>query len=165
MPQIFNGRFAGKIEGDFVVFVIGMRINKLLLIHKWLPVAKAMPPMIRELAAKPELGFLHAQLYLSGRTLTTINSARRPCAASTNCHRRLRPRQRPTTPSRLGRLHIARLGSNGAVGAIYHEAYLVPAGQYESIYVNMPRTGLSKAAELIPAVGRMQSAKSRLDKE
>ena len=29
MADVKNGRFAAKIDGDFVVFLIGMRINQL----------------------------------------------------------------------------------------------------------------------------------------
>jgi hypothetical protein len=64
MTSIIASRVAGRIEGDFVVFLIGMRINKPWLIHKWLPVARAMPKMIKELEAAPsEVGFLgHTEL-------------------------------------------------------------------------------------------------------
>ena len=49
--QGFRRDFA-KMEGDFVVFLIGMRINKFWQIHKWFPVAMAMPKMIKELYSK-----------------------------------------------------------------------------------------------------------------
>ncbi|HXS97713.1 MAG TPA: DUF4188 domain-containing protein [Candidatus Limnocylindrales bacterium] len=49
---------AAEIEGDFVVFVITMRINKLWKVHKWMPVFFAMPRMLKELARQPESGFL-----------------------------------------------------------------------------------------------------------
>jgi hypothetical protein len=49
-------RMAARIEGDFVVFLIGARINKPWKVHKWLPVAFAMPRMIKEL--KEQTGFL-----------------------------------------------------------------------------------------------------------
>jgi hypothetical protein len=52
-------RVSAQIDGHFVVFLIGMRINKVWKIHKWLPVFKAMPKMLRELIAAPaETGFL-----------------------------------------------------------------------------------------------------------
>ena len=28
MPQIFPGRYTADVEGDFVVFLIGMRVNR-----------------------------------------------------------------------------------------------------------------------------------------
>ena len=60
MSNLFPGRYAASIKGPFVVFLIGFRINRLFAIGKWLPVAKAMGPMIRELYADPSLGLLGA---------------------------------------------------------------------------------------------------------
>ncbi|MFN8498650.1 MAG: DUF4188 domain-containing protein, partial [Anaerolineae bacterium] len=44
----------------------------------------------------------------------------------------------------------------------WHETYLVKAGQYESVYNNMPAFGLGKATELVTATGRRESARSRV---
>lgn len=56
-----NQRMTANIEGDFVVFLIGMRINRFWKFAKWVPVAKAMGKMINELTGKPESGFLGFQ--------------------------------------------------------------------------------------------------------
>ena len=58
--SIFSGRHSAQIDGDFVVFLIGMRINKPWKPHRWLPVFLAMPKMIRELERDPDSGFLGA---------------------------------------------------------------------------------------------------------
>jgi hypothetical protein len=58
MGTILSERMTAEIEGDFVVFAIGMRINKPWKIHKWLPVFRAMPRMLRELQQQPDSGFL-----------------------------------------------------------------------------------------------------------
>ena len=58
MAPIIPARMAAEIEGDFVVFVIGMRINKPWKLHKWLPVFFGMPRMLKELHKRPESGFL-----------------------------------------------------------------------------------------------------------
>ena len=55
---VFPGRHVADLEGDFVVFLIGMRVNRPWKLHKWLPVARAMRPMVRELEADPNSGFL-----------------------------------------------------------------------------------------------------------
>lgn len=34
MSKIFAGRFTAQMEGPFVVFIIGMRINRLLAVNK-----------------------------------------------------------------------------------------------------------------------------------
>ena len=72
MAAIHPGRFAAQIEGDFVVFLIGMRVNKPLLVHKWLPVARAMPRMLAELMKNKELGLLHVETFISGRILMGV---------------------------------------------------------------------------------------------
>src|SRR2546421_9828224 len=58
MAHITPQRLTVEIDGDFVVFLIGMRINRPWKIHKWLPVFLAMPRMLKELEAHPESGFL-----------------------------------------------------------------------------------------------------------
>jgi hypothetical protein len=56
MTEIIASRVTGN-RGGFVLFLIGMRINKPWKVLKWLPVAHAMPKMLKELeAAPPETG-------------------------------------------------------------------------------------------------------------
>ncbi|MFB3104875.1 MAG: monooxygenase family protein, partial [Pseudomonadales bacterium] len=38
---------ANVTEDEFVIFLIGMRINKLWKVHRWWPVARAMGRMLR----------------------------------------------------------------------------------------------------------------------
>jgi len=58
MTEILAERTA-KIDGDFVVFLIGMRIIKLWRVQKSLPVVRAMPKMLKDLEAAPaEFGFI-----------------------------------------------------------------------------------------------------------
>ena len=64
MAQVIEKRVTAEIEGDFVVFLIGMRINKVWKMWKWLPVFFAMPRMLRELQDRPESGFLGAGQYM-----------------------------------------------------------------------------------------------------
>lgn len=69
--MIYKDRMTAKMYGDFVVFLIGMRINKPLSIHKYLPVLNAMPRMLKELYTKPELGFIHHEMWFS-RTIILV---------------------------------------------------------------------------------------------
>lgn len=156
--QIHKGRFTAQIEGDFVVFLIGMRINRLSLVHKWMPVALAMPRMLKELARRPELGLLHAHGFLGGRTVMLVQYWR-----SFNhllAYAQAKDLEHLPAWAEFNR----RVGNNGAVG-IFHESYLVKAGQYECVYANMPAFGLERAGELVPAEGRMRDARSRLGME
>jgi hypothetical protein len=56
--EVIPNRMTADVEEGFVAFRIGMRINKLWKLHKWLPVFRAMPRMLRELDADPESGLL-----------------------------------------------------------------------------------------------------------
>ncbi len=42
MAQLHAQRMTAEMKGEFVVFLIGMRINKPWKLHKWLPVFLAM---------------------------------------------------------------------------------------------------------------------------
>jgi hypothetical protein len=64
-------RLAAEMDGDFVVFLIGMRINKPWKIHKWLPAVLAMPRMLRELTAAPDSGLLSCETWF-GRTTVMV---------------------------------------------------------------------------------------------
>jgi len=70
MSATAKNRLTGRLDGDFVVFLIGMRVNARWKPHRWLPVAMAMQRMIRELTRTPELGFLGAESWF-GRTFCT----------------------------------------------------------------------------------------------
>ena len=72
-PLVRRERLTATLPGDFVVFLIGMRVNQPLKLHKWLPVAMAMPRMIKELSRQPELGLLHAEMWFS-RTVLMVSS-------------------------------------------------------------------------------------------
>ena len=53
-----TGVQTAEIDGEFVVFLIGMRINKPWQVHRWWPVFRAMRPMIKEVLSNPESGCL-----------------------------------------------------------------------------------------------------------
>ena len=152
--MIRGERLAATIDGDFVVFLIGMRINNLLLVHKWLPVARAMPRMIEELYRQPELGFVHAEMWFS-RTIILVQYWR--SMEQLLAYARNRRAEHLPAWQAFNRA----VGTDGSVG-IWHESYAASAGSYENIYVNMPPFGLGKAGTLQAAVGGSQSAAGRL---
>ncbi len=81
MPKLVTERVCAEVEGDVVVFLIGMRINKLWKVWKWLPVVAAMPKMLKELAAHPELGMLSARGHYGLRNLMVLQYLEK-CGAS-----------------------------------------------------------------------------------
>ncbi len=151
MASPVNGQFTARIEGDFVVFLIGMRINKPWKIGAWWPVFSAMPRMLKELRAKgPESGFLGVTPLRPGlmaqywRSFDQLEAYARSRDAGhwpewVAFNRRIRDRR-------------------GDVG-IWHETYLVRAGEYECIYSGMPPFGLSSAAQIVP-LGRGETGQT-----
>jgi Domain of unknown function (DUF4188) len=155
---VHAGRFTTRIEGPFVVFLIGMRINRFLAIHKWLPTAQAMGPMLRELYANPSLGFLggFSSVYWRGVMVTQYWRSFDHLvtyAQSSNA-----------THLPAWKTFNQRIGSDGTVGTvgIWHETYQVADGQYECIYANMPRFGLAAAGTHALATGHLRDASTRM---
>ncbi|MFH8347650.1 DUF4188 domain-containing protein [Streptomyces sp. NPDC018045] len=155
--SISQRRVTAAAEGDVVVFLIGMRINRWRAVRHWLPALVAMPRMLKELSRDGDSGLLGhrglgggprvftvAQYWESSEKLLAYASDRagqhRPAWAAFN--RRVR-------------------GSKGGVG-IWHETYIVPAGSYESVYIDMPPTGLAAAWGVEPVGRRGERAAQRL---
>jgi len=141
-----------EMEGEFVVFLIGLRVNKPWKLLKWVPALFAMPRMLKELDAHPEagclshsgLGFVIAQYWRSFEHLEAYARAKdkQHWPAWVDFNRRVG-------------------ASRGDVG-IWHETYIVKPGQYEAIYSGMPPTGLGKAGKLVAATGKREAARSRI---
>jgi hypothetical protein len=155
MPPIVPGRYTAELDGPFVLFLIGARINNLLAINKWLPVTQAMPRMLAELARKPELGLLHSQIMLSWRGVNTIQYWR----SFEHLHAYAHARESAHLPAWAAFNRAAK--DNTSVG-IWHETYLINQGSYEAIYADMPRCGLAAAGAHLPATGRRDTARERL---
>lgn len=156
MAKVFPGRYTAQTEGDFVVFLIGMRINKPWKPHRWLPVFLAMPRMIRELEAHPEKGLLKARLTLMGSSVAVVQywrSFEQLAAFARNP-------DDPHLPAwKKFNQHVR---GSGDVG-IWHETYRVSASDCEAIYGNMPRWGLAEAFEHVPVGSTIgQSAAKRI---
>ena len=154
MTAILPGRHTARPEGDFVLFLIGMRINRPWRVDRWLPVALAMPRMLKELTAQPERGYLHGELW-SGRTTLMLQYWR----SLDELLAYAKDREAAHLPAWAD--FNRRVGPEGAVG-VWHETYCVQPGQVESIYVNMPPFALSSEAPLRPAQGPLAHARGRL---
>ena len=152
--MIHADRLTAQLNEDFVVFLIGMRINRLWKIHKWLPVVRAMPRMIEELQAEPDSGLLSYELWF-GRTVIMVQYWR------SIEHLMTYAIDRDAEHVPAWKAFNKAIGTNGDVG-IWHETYVVSPGSYESVYVNMPAFGLGKAGTLLPATGNRKTAKDRM---
>lgn len=156
MPTaIFPGRFSASIEGDFVVFLIGARINRWWKLPTFLPIGRAMALMQQELLEQPELGCLHIENWV-GRTSISVQYWR--------SFEHLEAYARSTDALHLPawRDFNKKVRDSGSIG-IWHETYKVRAGEYEAIYGNMGRFGLAGAGEH-HRLGRSSTASRRTGK-
>lgn len=159
MSQVHAQRLTATLDTpDFVVFLIGARINRWWKVSSWLPVFRAMPRMVSELESNPELGLLgHEQAF--GRTTIMVQYWK------SLAHLMSYAKARDSEHLPAWREFNRRVGSNGDVG-IWHETYLVRSGAYENIYNNMPAFGLGRVGVLNPVGkrhgGSPESANERL---
>jgi len=154
--QILNGRHAADHKDQIVIFVIGMRINHFLKFGRWMQVSRAMGPMIRELVARPDSGFLGAERMLQPpRGINLIQYWRDFDSLESYA------RDRDGLHWPAWREFNKAIGNDGSVG-IFHETYVVEPGGFETIYANMPAWGLGKVAGLVPATGSRNEARSRM---
>ena len=140
MALIFNGRFTAKPSENFVLFLIGMRINRWWMLHKWLPMILAMPRMLKRLRAEPKLGMIHSEGFFRLFPLTTcMVSYWRDFESLENFAKSAsEPHLVP-----WGR-YMKKVGADGSVG-VWHETYQIEKTRTESIYGNMPKFGLGAA--------------------
>lgn len=156
MVQVITPRMTHQHEGELVVFLIGMRINKPWRPDLWLPVFTEMPKMLAELSADPESGLLGYRLTfgLRGPWLVQYwdshqklyDYASRPDVAHRPAWTRFNQRARKAP---------------GTVG-IWHETFTVDRA--ESVYVAMPTSGLAKATSAVPVAHRGDRAAERLSR-
>ena len=152
---IFPGRFTAKTDKPIVLFLIGMRFNRLWDVRKWGLVATAMPKMLAELSAKPDAGLLWYRNYFSGRVLMVQQYWESFDKLVAYAH------DKTSDHFPAWAAFNRKIGNDGSVG-IWHETYLIEPGKFETIYGNMPLFGLAAASAHVPATGRLIQAKDRL---
>ncbi|MFD8938753.1 DUF4188 domain-containing protein [Streptomyces sp. NPDC059578] len=155
--ELIKGRVTADVEGEVVVFLIGMRINDFRAVRSWLPAVRAMPAMLKELSADSDSGLLGFRALLGGpRVLYTVQyweSKEKLLAYAT----RPDALHRPAWAAFNRRVRDGK----GSVG-VWHETYVVPAGSYENIYVDMPEFGLGAVRGTVPVGRRGERAAERL---
>ena len=72
MARVIAQRMAAEVEGEFVVFLIGARINRWWKVGSWWLVFTAMPRMLIELAKNPGLGLMSFESHFGFGTATVI---------------------------------------------------------------------------------------------
>jgi len=154
MTEIHRGRFSADIDGDFVVFLIGMRPNKPWRVHKWLPLIRQMRDMLQLLAAERDRGLLGVErAFIGGPAFIqywrSVDDLLRFSRTAGEPH------------VKAWQAFNRNVGSGGDVG-IWHETYQVRDGGYECIYGNMPAFGLAAATRHVPLATKGISAAKRI---
>ncbi|KAA6213770.1 DUF4188 domain-containing protein [Streptomyces albofaciens JCM 4342] len=138
--KVVPGRVRADADGEVVVFLIGMRVNRWRSVRSWLPVFLAMPRMLKELARDPDAGLLGYRLLSGGPRFFTVvqywESREKLYAYASAPDRQHRPAWAAFN-------RRARSGKGGV--GIWHETYAVPAGAHDALYDSMPPTGLGAA--------------------
>ena len=145
MTDLHAGRFTDSHDGGVVVFLIGMRVNRWRSVRHWWPVFSAMPRMLRELATNPARGLLGYRMTVGAGGPLLVQYWRTADDLLAYAHD-TGAEHRPAW-----RAFNSRSRSSGGAVGIWHETYAVPAGAHESVYVNMPATGLAAASSALPA--------------
>ena len=72
MADVFKGRMTADLGGDFAVFIIGMRLNKIWKVRSWLPVVRAANTIMGELGENKDLGMLGSHTWFRWREIVLI---------------------------------------------------------------------------------------------
>jgi Domain of unknown function (DUF4188) len=152
-PKI-RARFSVANTDEVTLFVLGVRVNKFRLPHRWLPVVRALKPMLRELTDDPSLGMLGYRQYRRGlREIVVVQYWK-------DTKHLLEYSQGAT--HRTAWTEFYRWASAGSSVGVWHETFVVPAGRYEAIYGFVPEFGLAEFSDLRPILRRNASAAARL---
>jgi hypothetical protein len=152
MSKARQGLWTARLEGDFVIFIIGTRPDPMHPLRWWNDIGgmRGMLHMLKYLSDHPEKGMLGYHFF----GLTIVQYWR------SFEHLEAFAADRDDPHASAMRTYWKRVGTSTRSG-IWHETFLVRAGEYEAIYANMPPHGLGKVAELVPQT-EDSSARRRL---
>ncbi len=156
MAQIIRGRFTADMQEPFVIFLIGMRVNRLRAVRKWVGTFMVMPALLKELTQHPEKGLLGMEYFVYWRGIALVQYWR----SFEHLEKFARNREDPHAAA--WQRFMKNVGGDGTVG-IFHETYVVPAASRETVYAQMPPYGLGRATGVVPIGRRGYSAGHRLD--
>lgn len=151
-----EARMMADIEGEFLVFVVELRIHQLWRFWRWYPVVTAMGRMLTELMEKPEFGLLNFEYWFAFRRQLFLMYWR----SYEHMHDWVLDKDATHIPG-WKLLNQLMKDSPNTLG-FWHESYVVHPYEYEAFYRNVPVVGLGQAGALIPLKGRATTAAARL---
>lgn len=144
MVAIVTERMAAEIDGDFVIYINGMRLNKLRAVHKYLFAGLKAAKMFEELEKDPDSGFLgYLPAYMGPRSGAAIQYWR----SLEDIRRFARDPDDLHVPA--WQWYNEEVGNNGGLG-FWAELYVIEDGDYETFYRNMRPIGLGEIGEFVP---------------
>jgi hypothetical protein len=157
---VVEQKVAADRDDPFVVFHIGLRINAVWKLHRWVPIFLVAPRMVRELRSDPDSGLLGSRTVV-GPGLRNIGFVQ-----YWESFEALRDYARDSD-----RLHFPAwqeyyedgTKEDAAVG-IWHETYVVDPDDYETVYNNMPPHGLAacEGTDIVAASEQRTTAAGRM---
>ncbi|WP_203229122.1 DUF4188 domain-containing protein [Halobellus captivus] len=144
MKPIITERMTAEIDGEYVIYINGMRLNKLRALPKYLRAGLKAGEMFKQLAADPDSGFLgYLPAYMSLRSGAAIQYWR----SLEDIKRFAGDPDGTHVPA--WQWYNEEVGNCGELG-FWAELYVVKDGSFETFYRNMPPTGLGEHGSLVP---------------
>ena len=145
---IIHPPYSARCNGDFVVFLIGIRPNGANPFTKtFAEVGNAFRSMVAELEADPSLGYMGGDVYVGANTrkstLMTVQYWRSYEALQKWTHTRMGVHMKTM-------MEYMKTDQFEGLNGIWHETYKVRDGEYEAIYAHMPPIGLALASQAFP---------------
>ena len=155
-------------DDEVVVFMLGMKVLRPWRVDQWGFVTVAMARMMTEIETNrrlkvgtdDDLGYLggFSTMGLHGPVVTQY------WRSSDDLIRYAHDTDRVHRGAWLQLYRLAHRSSKAGVG-LWHETYVVPAGQHETIYGNMKPIGLGKLVGAVPLNERTRTSSARLGQE
>jgi hypothetical protein len=144
MTPIFRERMAAEMDDGFVIYINGMRLNKLRAFPQWLRANWTVAKMFRRLENDPDSGFLgYTPIFLGLRK-----------GAAMQYWRSLEDLQRfatdpdgPHVPA--WNWYNETADPDGGLG-FWAELYVIDGDGFETFFRNVPPIGIGKYAEMVP---------------
>lgn len=149
-----SGRFTARRDEGFVVFLMGVRVNRWRDVRGWLPTLGSLRTMLKEMRRRPEDGFLGGRVYFGRREILLVQYWRSFEELESFA-------RRPDKSHMPGWKRFNRLVRKRKCVGLWHEAYIVGPGCYEAVYADTPVVGLAEATEHVQAVGGRETARRR----
>ena len=153
--RVIPGRHHAELDGEVIVFPIGMKINRWWAIHRWFrPVVSTVRLWRHVQFVRPD-GYLFGYLFFYSRGVGMVQYWRDFEALEAFAQDRGQPHLA------AWRQLVSQTSHDQTFG-YWHETYVVDASNSETIYGSMAPFGLAAAAGYATVGAKSENARSRL---